>query len=247
MSSTYLVTGASSGIGKQVSVDLAKAGHSVLLVGRDATRTEQTLQECQKLNSSAHQKFLFDFAAEDITTLVDQLPKIHGLVHCAGISKLVPIRNVSLKMFEETMAINLYAPSLLTSHLIKKDKIHHGGSVVFLSSVASTHADKGQLVYAMSKAALDVAPLVFTKEFTGSTKIRFNSIRSSYVTTPMNDRLGQIIGQEALKQIELENVPLGFSSPADVSALVQFLLSARSSQISGTCIRLDGGEHCSLF
>ena len=247
MSSTYIVTGASSGIGKQVCLDLAKSSHQVLAVGRDQTRTLETLNECRRLSQAAHQMYVFDFVQDDLTKLAEQLPTVDGIVHCAGVLKIIPVRNLSRKSLVDILQVNTFAPTMLTTEMLKNNKIRHGGSVVFVSSTAATNVDKGMLAYSMSKAALDTATLGFAKEFSGSHKIRFNSVRSGYVNTPMVEKFGQLVGPDKLKEIESQRIPLGFASPTEVSQFIQFLLSPQSAHITGSCLKIDGGETCTLF
>jgi len=247
MDYTYLVTGASSGIGKQTCLDLAKAGHNVVLIGRDHLRTNETLALCNQLYQGKHQSFTFDYLNGDLESLVEALPLINGIAHCAGVSKIIPIRNVSMKNLETMMKVNLYIPILLTTNLLRTKKLSDGSSVVFISSTAATFPESGQMAYSMTKAAIDVAVLSFTKEYTAKNKIRFNSIRSFYVKTPMLAGFENIIGSEKLKEIEIKDVPLGFSEPSDISEMIQFLLSEKSAKIAGSCLRIDGGAYCTPF
>ena len=109
---TILITGASSGIGRAISIECSKMGAIVSVVGRDQVRLEETLS-C--LEGTQHKLFLADLTSENnIETLVAGLIPLDGVVHSAGIIKRFPLKYINEEVFESLLKINLIAPALFT-------------------------------------------------------------------------------------------------------------------------------------
>lgn len=114
---TFLVTGASSGIGKAVAIALGEQGAKVIVTGRNKTR----LQETADMIPTKSALFSVNLVDEsDRNALVDALPNIDGICHAAGIINPFPIRYLDQAQFDKVFAINATAPILLTSRLLRK-------------------------------------------------------------------------------------------------------------------------------
>lgn len=233
---TVLVTGASSGIGRQVAISVAEAGAKVFITGRNQER----LEECfGLLPGEGHQSFVADLLDEEaIDYLVDRLDKLDGVVFSAGITTHTPAKFIREKDFDTIFGINFRSPVLLMARLLKKKKINDGASFVFMSSIASEKAYFGGALYSSTKSAIITYSRTLALEL-ASKKIRSNCLSPTFVKTPMVEGAGKTISQETLNGFE-EMLPLGFGEPKDVANATIFLLSEASKWITGINIQMGG-------
>ncbi|WP_287914717.1 SDR family NAD(P)-dependent oxidoreductase [Comamonas sp.] len=230
-----LVTGASSGIGRQTAIACANMGASLVITGRNNERLADTLA-C--LLGSGHLSFSADLTrAEDLESLVAQAGPLHGVVHAAGISKLVPLRMLKPAHLDEMFSNNTYAPILLTKALLAKRQILPQGSIVFISALASHTGPMASATYAASKGALLGAMRVLGREVVKQ-GIRANCIVPGYVRTPLLDGLAQSGGN---MQELMHMAPLGLGEPEDIANAAIFFLSQASRWVTRNYFILDGG------
>lgn len=234
---TILVTGASSGIGRQVAIDLDKAGAKLVLTGRNESKLAETTAELKNDTHSFFAADLLDF--DKFAALAESLPLLDGVVHCAGITGHLPAKFIGADDISEIMRINYMAPVLLTSALLRKKKIAGKASLIFLSSITTKYPYYGGALYGSSKAAIEAYSRVLSIEL-ASKGIRSNCISPSFVRTPMVDDAGKTISNEVLEKFE-KMMPLGFGEPQDVSSAVLYLLSDASSWVTGSNMVLGGG------
>ena len=133
---SILVTGASSGIGKEIAVACSKMGANVFI-------TEQKNMFPVDLTSE-----------EEIFQLSTLLPKLDGVVHCAGIGYSKLCRQVQSLDIEKVFSVNFNAPVLLQAQLLKQKKMNKSSSIVFIVSNATSTANIGNSIYCASKGAL---------------------------------------------------------------------------------------------
>ena len=231
-----LITGASSGIGKEISLYLAKQGATVILIGRNEERLREIKEQigdkaytyvCD-LNYTEKIRGIFDFCRENGL-------KLDGMVHSAGISEPMPVRSVSIQNVEETMRVNCMSFAELGKYFGGKRYSNEQASVVAISSLAATRQAMGQVSYAASMAALNSMVEVMSKEFL-KRKIRVNAIMPSYVDTPMVAEGGRFGMNNGIDQM-----PLGVIEPIQIAYLTEFLLSDRSKYITGAAIPVSAG------
>lgn len=230
-----LVTGASSGIGRQIAIACAQMGAQLVISGRDVIRLGITFSA---LPDKGHTQIVADLTAQaDIDRLVADAGVLDGLVHAAGISKLVPLRLINQTHLDEMFASNTFAPMLLTRGLLAKKRIAAGGSILFIASIASHIGPMASSAYAASKSALlgMVRSLGLEVAKQG---IRANCIAPGYVRTPLLDGL-QGSGGNMAGLFEL--TPLGMGEPEDVAYAAVFYLSDASRWITRNYFILDGG------
>ena len=236
---TILVTGASSGIGKQTAIECSKLGASVIITGRDETRLQQTFDELDSQNS-IHKKVIADLLIEkDIEKLVDEVGKVDGVVLCAGKGLTLPVQFCTREKFDDIFNINFFSPIEVLRLLYKKKLINKEGSVVILASLGGTQVySGGNSIYGASKAALNSMMRFCAKEF-APRKIRVNSICPGMVDTPLIHR--GTVSDEQLEQ-DKERYPLKrYGKPEDIAYACVYLLSDASSWMTGQDIVLDGG------
>lgn len=179
---TILITGGSSGIGQQTAVTLAQLGAKLFITGRNTTRLQETLS---MLPENGHITAPFDLAnTAQLPEMVEGLPPLNGLAHCAGIWKPCPVKFLKEHSLQQIMQINFVAPAMLTAELLRQKKLLSGSSVVFISSVAAQHPYKGGGAYSASKAALEAYCKTLALEYAGK-NMRANCVAPAMVKTPM--------------------------------------------------------------
>ena len=237
MSNFILVTGASSGIGRSVSVKLAEKGYQCILSGRNLEKLRFTLS---LLKGEGHLIFEGDLIDEDFQDFISHnTPMLSGIVHSAGVIKLVPSKFINKNDFDEIMNINFFAPFFLTQRLLKLKKIIDHGSIVFLSSISGPIVgSKGNLMYSASKSAINGIVKVLALEL-AEKKIRVNSISAGMVNTEMWKNQKFITTEQLNLNSKL--YPLGFGEPEYVANITSFLISEESVWITGSSVVADGG------
>lgn len=234
-SKVILITGASSGLGASTAIECSKAGAKVIITGRDQERLDITFNQ---LHGNGHSKIICDFSVnEDINKLAEVLPNLDGIALCAGITKTIPVKFISNETIDEIFQVNLVSSMLLIQRLLKLKKINKSGSIVFISSISTDYADKGNAIYAASKGALNSFSKVLALELS-SKNITSNCIQPGFVPTGML-AVG-VVSEEQLLE-EKKKYPLGFGEPRDIANGVIYLLSDAAKWVTGSVLTIDGG------
>ena len=149
---TILVTGASSGIGKAIAVACAKMGATVIITARNEQRLNETLN---LMPEGGHQVIKADLTKEeDVDALVSALPKLDGLVQCAGVGDRVLCKNISRDDIQRVFMPNVEAPILLQTAILSNKKINKAASIVYIASRAYNAPSIGNATYSASKGAI---------------------------------------------------------------------------------------------
>lgn len=230
-----LVTGASSGIGKAIAISCAKMGAEVFITARNEDRLNATLAEMPG-NNNAIKADLTD--SNDITALVEALPKVDGVVHCAGVGSRIPCKMISKDHISDVMRPNFEAPVLLQSALLQKKKVNKAASIVFVASRAANAPSMGNAVYSASKGAILSYAKCLALELSPRL-IRVNSICPGMVWTDLILKDG--LTEEALHEAELKYPLKRFGKTEDIANLAIYLLSDASSWMTGSAIDISGG------
>jgi len=234
---TILVTGSSSGIGRESAIAAGNAGARLIITGRNPDALHETLD---KLPGRDHISIVADLMLQDeLSRLVDQCPELDGIVHSAGITGHLPAKFINSEEISRYFGINYQAPVLLTAGLLRKKKVRSGASIIFLSSIATKYPYFGGALYGSTKAALEAYSRVLSIEL-APRKIRSNCVSPSFVRTAMVEGAAQTISDDVLEKFE-KMMPLGFGEPADVASAVIYLLSDASRWVTGTNLVLGGG------
>lgn len=230
-----LVTGASSGIGRQVAISCAEMGATLVVSGRNEERLAQTLS---LLKGTGHTLVAADLRkADELGRLVDAAGNLNGLVHCAGITAVVPFRVIGEKHLDEILETNFRAPVMLTQRLLAGRCLSNGGSIVFIASSAAHIGTPFTSMYSASKSALITAARALALEVAAKQRIRVNCLSPGYTRTPMLDGLNEGASIEA----NLALAPLGIGEPEDLANAVVFFLSDASRWITRATLHIDGG------
>jgi NAD(P)-dependent dehydrogenase (short-subunit alcohol dehydrogenase family) len=237
----YLITGASSGIGRETAVVLDELGATLVLVGR---RREELKKTAASLRKTARIEIFNLAQMSDIPTWLKQVATeagpLDGIVHCAGIQSTTPLRILTEQQLQDTLDINLKSAVGLAKGYRQKGVCRTPGSIVFISSVASRIGQPGQIAYAASKAGLEAACRCMAMELARE-DIRVNAVLPGLVRTEMAERWFKIVTTEQAARMEAA-YPLGIGTARDIAYAVAFLLGRETGRwITGTAFVVDGG------
>ena len=232
-----LVTGATSGIGYATCLAIHKQGGTFIAIGRREDHLQKLIKECGESNEILIVDLKDD---KSIELLVEQIPKIDGVVHSAGIVSLAPVKFYTKKLMEDLRMTNFDSIVYLVNLLAKKKKLNKQSSIVLVSSIAGLFGMKGNGIYAASKGALIAISKVWANELALS-QTRVNCVSPGMVKTEITNKSIEDLSLEVI-QLDEKKYPLGYGEPEQVANPIVFLLSEASSWITGQNIVLDGGR-----
>lgn len=238
----YLVTGASSGVGRQVCVTLSRMGAKVILTARSESGLMET---SQLMNGEKQIYYKFDLNEMEkiekfIEKIVEDNGKLDGLVHCAGLTMTRTLAMTTYGFIQEMMRVNVLSFIESVRILTKKKNCNESGSIVAVSSAGSIRGDKAKTAYCATKGALDSAVQALALELGERKKIRVNTVNPGWIRGKVWENYIEAVGQDKMKEIERRQI-LGISKPEEVSNVIAFLLSPAASNITGQAIVADGG------
>lgn len=235
---TILITGGAGGIGSEVARTCSKLGARIILTDIREDALHEALASLTEVKAGEHLAFKADLTnADELNSLVEQIPEISGFVCNAGVMKLVLTQFITEDELTRIQKINLNAPILLTKAILKKKKIKKDGSIVFTASAAGIYrVSAGNAIYATTKCGIDAFMRTVALEY-GPKGIRCNSVNPGMVETALIDGF-----TEEQKEKEMQNYPLRrFAKPEDIALGIAYLLSDASSFVTGTALKIDGG------
>lgn len=233
---TVLITGASSGIGRGIAIACSKMGASVIINGRNKLRLEETLEQLDKRENVIAQADLSD--KEQLSDMVSHLPKLDGIVHCAGIGQRILCKQIMENDVDDVMTSNFKAPVLLQTELLKQKKINKSASIVFIASIASESPSVGNAIYSASKGAIISFANCLSVEL-APRKIRVNCISPAMVWTDLILKGG--VTEQELREDEQKYPLKRYGTPEDIANLAIYMLSDASSWMTGSNVKISGG------
>jgi NAD(P)-dependent dehydrogenase (short-subunit alcohol dehydrogenase family) len=234
-----LVTGASSGIGREVAITLSYAGAVLVINGRNEGRLEETLN---KLLGNDHIIIAGDLnESSTIDKICNLNIELDGFVNAAGVMKLLPFKFISNGQLEEMMQTNFFSPIGLMLALFKKKKIAKNASIIYITSInGAVVGSKANSMYAASKGALTGMIRAMAIDLAKS-NVRVNNIAPGMIETDGAMEIKDIVSKEAIEE-DIQKYPLNrYGTPKDVAYACQYFLSDASSWITGTTLVVDGG------
>jgi NAD(P)-dependent dehydrogenase (short-subunit alcohol dehydrogenase family) len=240
-----LITGASSGLGREIALRLS-TNHRLILGGRDEERLQAVRAHCQTAND--HLVWRYDLVdidglGESLTHFLHQHgAQVEGLVHSAARLDVLPLRGLTPAMVGETFRTNVFSALELVRTLTKKKVNHHRlSAVVFISSIASQFGAKGFSAYSASKGALDALMRSLAVEL--APQVRVNSVLPGALRTSMT---ASMFDDPQLAERLAADYPLGIGAPSNIVDAVEFLLSERARWITGQQLVVDGGRTANI-
>lgn len=231
------VTGSSTGIGKEIAIGCSKMGAQIIITGRNTEGIQVTFDELQPNKNNIY--IIADLQKDvDLEKLVESLPPLDGIVFNAGIIKTVPVSFIKKQQILDVFDVNFTSSVILIQKILSKKKIKKGGSICFISSVASSYVNIGNSLYSASKGAVNSFTKALALEL-ASKNIRVNAILPGFIETKILEKSN--IDQDSIKE-HLKKYPLGrFGSPNDIANAAIYLLSDASQWTTGSLITVDGG------
>ena len=234
------ITGAANGIGRAASILLANEGATIIAIDKDKIALKKLKI---KLKKNLVLKHIDCTNIDNINDNLNDIKKIDGLVNCAGIVPQGDLMNCSIQDWDETIKTNLTSVFFITQYFMKLFLKKNKGSIVNISSVASSiKGVKRRFAYSASKAGI----IGLTKSIAADYSkigIRCNVICPGTVDTPTWRKrvLTSNNPTQARKDFNSRQIIGRVAKPEEISDLILFLLSDRSSFVTGSVYNIDGG------
>jgi len=237
-----VVTGASSGLGRAIAIELARNGARVVLAGRDQARLAET---AEALGGAEHRTLALDLLqldriAPEIARIHADVGSLYGLCHAAGVVATRPLQSNTVEAMRAQFDVNLMAGLEMARSVCRRDVMApDGGSLLFISSVYGHVGMPGQIGYCATKGAVASAARAMAVEL-ARRKIRVNSLSPGLVLTEMTRQSLGVLSAEHVQKLEAAH-PLGIGQPEDVARAAVFMLSPGTRWITGADLAVDGG------
>ena len=238
---TVVITGASSGLGRECALLCSHMGAKIVALGRNEQRLNELIDS---LEGEGHGMWAFDLI--DLDSIIDLVNDIHGkygkvdgFVHSAGIEKTAPSKLLSPSDYETLLRVNTISAFELIRQLCQVKHFNQGGSVILIASITALIARNGLTAYSASKGALISGARTLALEY-AKRRIRVNTISPGTVKTPLMEQFLSTLSEADLEK-RLSGFPLGIGSPTDIANACVYLLSDASKWLTGQNLVIDGG------
>jgi len=240
-SSTGLITGGTSGIGRAAANKLAQLGIHVIVVGRNPERGEKTVRDIRAAGGEADviSSDLRDASnAREVARRAVELGQGHVdiLINSAGVFPFGPTHEMTEEVFDSVYALNVKAPYFLVAELAPLMAKRGKGAIVNVSTMVADYGAAGMSLYGSSKAAINLLTKAWAAEY-GPSGVRVNTVSPGPTRTEGTDAMG-----EGLEQMAAQ-APAGRPVTADeIAEAIVFLATDRASFIQGAKLAVDGGR-----
>lgn len=239
--STALITGGTSGIGRATANKLAQLGIHVLVVGRNAERGKKTVDEIRGAGGKA------DFIASDLHDAASARAvakraielsqgRVDILINNAGIFPFGPTHEMKEEDFDRVYSLNVKAPYFLVAELAPLMAKRGKGAIVNISTMVADYGAPGMSLYGSSKAAINLLTKTWAAEY-GPSGVRVNAVSPGPTRTEGTDAMG-----EGLEQLAAQAPARRPAAADEIAEAVVFLATDRASFIHGAKLAVDGGR-----
>jgi 3-oxoacyl-[acyl-carrier protein] reductase len=238
-----IVTGGSRGLGLGIARRLAGAGYRAIAVARkQSAELTAAMEEAELANQGSFQFVPFDLAGiAGIPTLVKTLRKdfgpIYGLVNNAGISFEGVLALMPTSQIEQLVRVNTLSPIVLTKSVVRSMMADGGGRIVNMASIIASTGYSGLSVYGATKASIVGFSRSLAREV-GRMGVNVNAVAPGFINTDMTNSLKD----EQRQKIERRSALRRLADVDDVANAVEFLLSDKAKNITGTVLTVDAGN-----
>lgn len=236
-----LVTGASSGIGRQMALALSRAGAPVVAVARREGALQDLVGE---INSHGGQAAALkaDVVEDDLAALCARAAAFFGpmrtLVNAAGVNLRQPASELTFESWDETLTLNLRTPFFLAKALVPDMIAMGGGAIINIASLQSFRAMAGGLAYGASKGGISQLTRAMAREWSAN-GVRANAIAPGFFPTELT---APVFADEALAAHHAAATAIGRNGAlTDLDGITVFLAAEASAYITGAVIPVDGG------
>lgn len=237
-----IITGSSSGIGREIALLYAKNGAKVVINYPFGSLKEDAQKVVEEIKTDGGEAFALEADISDFNAakgLIDETVKHYNqidiVVNNAGITKDMLLLRMTEEEFDSVINVNLKGTFNCTKHA-SRAMMRKGGSIINMASVVGIAGNIGQCNYAASKAGVIGLTKSAAREF-ASKNVRINAIAPGFIVSAMTDKLA-----ENIKENTMRNIPLNrFGFAEEVAKVALFLASDLSSYVTGEVIKVDGG------
>jgi NAD(P)-dependent dehydrogenase (short-subunit alcohol dehydrogenase family) len=237
---TAVITGGTSGVGRDTALLLARIGAQVVITGRDAERGHAVVDEITGVGGAGRFVRADLTNGADVRELAGQIGPVDMLVNNAGYWEIAPTAQTSEAGFDAMFAINVKGPFFLTAAFAPAMAARGHGAIVNVSTMVAVRGAAGMAAYGASKAALESLTRSWAAEF-GPAGVRVNAVALGPTHTPGTastaDMLATLADASPLRRV---------NEPSDVADAIRYLLSDTANAITGAVLPVDGGRLAAL-
>lgn len=237
----YLISGASSGLGRELSYFLDKEGADLIILGSNNQELTKTFKKLSK--NKNHRKIIADFSnlkrCNSVMKKIFYGHKYDGFINCAGMHTFSSINNLTDNQIIDSFNINSVYPYLILKNFSKFNNYNTNASIILIGSISAVTGSTYLSLYASSKISQVSLSKSLSSEF-AKKQIRINCISAGMLESKIFKNIKEKLPKHFISEIEKKH-SLGIGEYKDVINSISFFLSDRSKWITGTNFIVDGG------